>query len=169
MSKIKGSDDMSCRMCRAVSVFLILIFNGAAMASDTPALPEVPGWQCGELKSVQFDAVSGNHGYWQERNYRTPDGVSMTSVLTFGTGPKFYNQPPAGVIFDGEFPGSGASYEIISLAGCRALVEEDPLTGCSVAVNAFERKFTLTIEFGRFESRDKVIACAEALMDAIGR
>jgi hypothetical protein len=154
-------------MFRAIPAFLILILHGAAMASGMPALPEMPGWQCGELKSVQFDAVSGNHGYWQKRDYRTPDGVSMTSTLTFGSGPKFYNQPPDGVFSDGEFPGSGASYEIISIAGRRALVEKDPLTGYSVAVNAFDRKFTLTIEFGRFESRDEVISCAEALMGAI--
>ncbi|MDR1509723.1 MAG: hypothetical protein LBS53_08795 [Synergistaceae bacterium] len=158
---------MSCRVLFGVPVCLILIFNGIASAADTPALPAVAGWRCGELKSVQLDTVSGNRGYWQERDYRTPDGVSLKATLTFGTGPKFYNQPPDGTISDGEFPGLGASYEIISLAGFRALVEKDSMSGYSVAVNAFERKFTLTVECGRFEDRDDVISRAEALMALI--
>jgi hypothetical protein len=152
---------------RLISAFSVLILQGAALAAAEPSLPVVPGWRCGELKSVRLETVSGNYGYWQERDYRTPDGISMTSTLMFGTGPKFYNQPPDGVISDGGFPGSGVSYEIISVAGRRALAERDPLTGYSVAVNAFERKFTLTIEFGRFENRDEAIACAETLMGAM--
>jgi hypothetical protein len=149
------------------AVLILVILHGAAPAAGTPSLPELPGWRCGELRSVQFDAVSGNHGYWQERDYRTPDGTSMTSTLTFGTGPKFYNQPPNGVISDGEFPGEGASYEIISISGFRALIEKDPLIGYSVAVNAFERKFTLTVEFDRFTNRDTAISCAETLTRAV--
>jgi hypothetical protein len=155
---------MSCRIFRPIAFFMVLIFCGAALAADAPMLPIMPGWQCGELKSVQLDSVSGNHGYWQERDYRTPEGLSLKATLTFGAGPKFYNQPPNGVVSSGDFPGSGASYEILSISGYRALVEKDPLLGYSVAVNAFERKFTLTIECGRFEKRGDVISCAEALM-----
>jgi hypothetical protein len=148
---------------------LIFTFCAASSAAGTPTLPEISGWRCGELRSVQLDSVSGNHGYWQERDYRTPDGISIKATLTYGTGPKFYNQPPNGVVFNGDFPGSGSSYEIISIAGQRALVEKDPLLGYAVAVNAFEKKFTLTVECGRFENRDDVISLAEELTASIMR
>jgi hypothetical protein len=131
-----------------------------AAGDASPSLPEVPGWQCGGLRSVQLDAVSGNQGYWQERDYKTDGGTTLKATLLWGAGPKFFNQPPAGISnADG-----ASSYEIISIGGYKSSIERDPILGYSVAVNAFERKFSLTVECGAFENRGEVIRCVEAIL-----
>ena len=107
--------------------------------------------------------MSGSQGYWLERDYVTNDGTSLKATLLYGAGPKFYNQPPAGTS-----SGSGAStYEVISINGCKSTLEYDPALGYSVALNAFERKFSLTVECGPFANRDDVIKYAGLLMSAI--
>jgi hypothetical protein len=148
-----------------ISVFTIL--TSVCSADESPSLPEIEGWKCGELRTTQLDSVSGDQGYWQERDYRTGKGTPIKATLLYGAGPKFFNQPPKGVS-SGEGPdGLGASYEIISIAGFKSSMEKDPALGYSVAVNAFDRKFSLTIECGVFEDRGEVIRCAEILLGAI--
>jgi hypothetical protein len=140
------------------------MFSGASRASETvPSLPEIDGWTCGEPRSVSLDAVSGNQGLWIERDYRTDAGVSLKATLLHGPGPKFYNQPQAGV----SSRAGASSYEIISIGGYKSSIEYDPVLGYAVAANAFERKFSLTAEFGAFHERDEVIRCVEILLDAI--
>lgn len=146
---------------------VVFIFFGVASAEETPALPDIPGWVCGELKVARFDAVSGNYGYWQERDYRTPGGIGLKAVLMYGNGPKFYNLPPNGVASNDLPVGSGATYEIILLKGYRSLIEYHPTLGYSVAVNAFEKKYTLTVECGPFEKRGDVLRTVEEILGFI--
>jgi hypothetical protein len=151
-----------------LSLLCALIFSSvSAFAEETAVLPEIPGWKSGELMSVQFDAESGDYGYWQERDYRTPDGLSLKAILTVCNGPKFYNQPPKGVSADDGLIGSGATYEIISIGGLKTLIERHPVLGYSIAVNAFEKKFTLTVESGPWEERTALIDRVGFLLDAI--
>jgi hypothetical protein len=161
-----------CEAMRDRAICLIIILSalialncGVSRAADnpSPSLPEVSGWSCGEIRVIQLDAVSGNQGYWQERDYVTNDGTAIKATLLYGAGPKFYNQPPAGTSSS-----NGAStYEVIAINGYKSSLEYDPTLGYSVAVNAFERKFSLTVECGAFESRDEVVKLAGLLMSAI--
>ena len=148
-------------ICLITVLALMTLCGSMTAAGDVlPSLPEIDGWKCGELRSVQLDAVSGNQGYWQERDYRTEKGTAVKATLLWGTGPKFFNQPPAGISnADG-----ASSYEIISIGGYKSSVEHDPVLGYSVAVNAFDRKFSLTVECGAFENRGEVIGCAETIL-----
>jgi hypothetical protein len=146
-----------------VLAFAFVFLPRAAFAS--PGLPVIPGWTCGELRTTKFEAVSGDYGYWLERRYRTPDGISIAATLMFGSGPKFYNLPPAGVSADNE--GSVSDYEIITIAGYRSAIEYDRALGYSVAVNAFDKKYTLTVECGWEHERGEVLRAVESLVKAI--
>jgi hypothetical protein len=143
------------------------IFSSPAFSSGAVFLPDIPGWSAGEARTTQFDAKSGNYGFWQERDYRTPNGISLKAILTEGNGPKFYNQPPRGVSGDDLPVGDGASYEIVTIKGLKATVEKHPALGYSVAVNAFERKFTLTAETGPWHELSDVIECVENLLESM--
>ena len=152
---------------RIYSVVLIclIIFAGVvrAGAEDTPSLPEMEGWQCGEMRSAQLDAVSGNQGYWQERDYKTDGGIPLKATLMWGPGPKFYNQPPSGT----SAVAGRSAYEIIQVGGFKTTMERDPILGYSVAVNAFDRKFTLTVECGPHIDRSELLRSVEALLEGI--
>ena len=148
----------------AVLMCLIFIMAAAsAGAENVPALPDINGWQCGEIRNTELEAVSGNQGYWQERDYRTDGGVPFKATLLWGSGPKFYNQPSAGTI-----AGAGqATYEIVQIGGFKSTIERDPVLGYSVAVNAFERKFSLTVECGPHIDRGELLRSVEALLEGI--
>ena len=143
----------------------LVFFIGAtcAEADTTPSLPDIEGWQCGETRSVQLDAVSGNKGYWQEKDYRTDGGIPLKATMLWGAGPKFYNQPPAGV----SNSAGQATYEIVSIGGCKSTIERDPILGYSVAVNAFEKGFSLTVECGPHIDRTELLRSVEILLEKI--
>ncbi|MDR1915356.1 MAG: hypothetical protein LBQ58_02130 [Synergistaceae bacterium] len=153
----------SCRFY-AITLCLLLVLGGVGSASQEHTLPAVPGWQCGELKEVEFDAVSGNQGFWQERDYRTPGGVSFKAVIMGGKGPKYYNQPPDGVISDDGPLGSGGTYRTVTVGGYRAVLETHPLLGISLAVNAFKSGYVLTIEGSAWLSESDLIDAAQTLI-----
>jgi len=143
----------------------LIIFFGAvcAVAENSPSLPEIEGWQCGEMRVVHLDAVSGNQGDWQERDYRTGGGISLKATLLSGSGPRFYNQPPAGV----SNSAGQTTYEIISIGGFKSTIERDPVLGYSIAVNAFDKKFSLTVESGPFVDRAMLLRSVEVLLEGI--
>jgi hypothetical protein len=153
------------RFIYSLIIFAVAAFCAGTRASgDTPpSLPEIGGWRCGELMSVPLDAASGNQGFWQERDYRTDGGLPLKAVLMYGTGPKFYNQPPA----DTSSKNGASTYEIIFVGGYKSSLEYDPALGYSVAVNAFERTFSLTVESGPFVAKGDVISAAERLLEEI--
>ena len=155
------------RVCSFTLMFLIFfaIFAGSALAEaeSVPGLPEIEGWQCGELRTAQLEAVSGNQGYWQERDYRTNSGVPLKATLLCGAGPRFYNQPPSGT----SASAGQATYEITQVGGFKSTIERDPVLGYSVAVNAFDRGFSLTVECGPHIDRAELLRSVEALLTGI--
>jgi hypothetical protein len=136
-----------------------VVSSGTAAGGDL-SLPEIEGWQCGETVSAQLEAFEKDYGYFERRVYRTGKGLSFEAVLTYGAGPKFFNQPPSGVSGnDGE-----ATYEIISVNGYKTSLEYDPFLGIAMSVNAFDKKYTLTLECGPFETSGDLIECAKTLI-----
>jgi hypothetical protein len=93
--------------------------------------------------------------------------MRLKATMLFGSGPKFFNQPAEGVSSDGRANGSGADYEVIRIAGYKSTVEKDPVLGYSIAINAFERKFSLTIECGAFVDRGEAIENAATILAGI--
>jgi len=158
------------RVCSFIMMFLIFlavlaVFAGAvpAGAESAPELPEIEGWQCGELRTTELEAVSDNQGYWQERDYRTDSGVPIKATLLWGPGPRFYNQPPAGT----SASAGQATYEITQIGGFKSTIERDPALGYSVAVNAFDRGFSLTVECGPHIDSAELLRIVEALLEGI--
>ncbi|MDR0651833.1 MAG: hypothetical protein LBG12_00860 [Synergistaceae bacterium] len=140
--------------------FFFAVSSGAAAGGDL-SLPEIEGWKCGEIISARLEAFEKDYGYFERRVYRTQEGLSFEAVLTCGTGPKFFNQPPAGV--SGGDVG-GATYEIISVNGYKTSLEYDPLLGFALSVNAFDKQYTLTLECGPFETSGDLVECAKTLI-----
>jgi hypothetical protein len=139
--------------------FFLAVLSGTAAGGDL-SLPEVDGWRCGETVRARLEAFDKDYGYFERRVYRTGEGMSFEAVLTYGAGPKFFNQPPAGVSGgDGK-----AAYEIISVNGYKTTLEDDPLLGLALSVNAFDKKYTLTLECGPFETSGDLIERAETLI-----
>jgi hypothetical protein len=139
--------------------FFFAVLSGTA-AGGALSLPEIEGWKCGETVSARLEAFEKDYGYFERRIYRTPGGLSFEAVLTCGTGPKFFNQPPAGVSgSEGE-----TAYEIISVNGYKTSLERDPILGLALSVNAFDKKYTLTLECGPFETSRDLIECAKTLI-----
>ena len=139
--------------------FFLAVSSGAA-AGGALSLPDIEGWKCGETVSARLEAFEKDYGYFERRVYRTKDGLSFEAVLTRGAGPKFFNQPPAGVSGgDG-----GTTYEIISVNGYKTSLEHDPILGLALSVNAFDKKYTLTLECGPFEMSGDLIECAKTLI-----
>ena len=152
------------RFSSFILIFAVIFLTaGRVGAESVPSLPEIEGWQCGEMKTVQLDAASGNQGYWQERDYRTDGGIPIKATLLWGSGPRFYNQPPTGT----SSSAGRATYEIVSIGGFKSTIEFDPALGYSVAVNAFDRRFSLTVECGPFIDRTELLQSVEILLEGI--
>jgi hypothetical protein len=146
-------------------VFAAYLPPGAAAAG--PSLGAVPGWECGELRIVQFDSVSGNQGFWQERGYRTPKGTSFKATLMGGKGPKYYNQPADGIKSNDGPYGAGSTYETVTVGGYRAVLETHPILGVSLAVNAFAAGYVLTLEGGNWIDAADITGAAEILIPIV--
>ncbi|MDR3255846.1 MAG: hypothetical protein LBT31_09810 [Synergistaceae bacterium] len=138
-------------MKRALTVTIILaallISRGFALAASL-GTPE--GWESGELKTVQLEAVSGNQGTWFERTYKTATGASITATLMEGKGASWHNVPLAppprdqGGLFGGEI------YRKFTTYGREAVIERRPFMGTVLAMKADGATLTL-------ECRDSAI------------
>lgn len=129
-------------VCRLFSVILLLAaLHGVAVA----ALPELSGWENGELRKTTLDTVSGNKGLWEERGYRAPNGERYHVVWIEGAGEKGWQPPSENHDGSGDLLESGATYKNIELLGNRAIFEDQLLFGKSLTLK-ITNKGTLTIE-----------------------
>jgi hypothetical protein len=127
-----------------VPLALICLLLAGSAAGASGSLPEIAGWSCGELRSTEFDAVSGNQGSWQERDYRTPSGVRIKATLMAGKGPGKLRVPQAGTDSSDGAYGAGSSYRVLTIEGAGAILEIHPLLGHSLAADLGDA--TLTVE-----------------------
>ncbi|MDR1515332.1 MAG: hypothetical protein LBS45_06525 [Synergistaceae bacterium] len=151
----------------ALTRVIILISILAAFASPSalyaePVLGNPAGWTCGELKIVRFDAVSGSQGFWQERDYRTGNGVSLKAILMGGKGPAMLNVPaPEYESADGPL-GAGRTYKTFFVGDYPALLERDRFLGISLALKTPDA--ALTIETPPGPEDEDVIGLALTLL-----
>lgn len=123
-------------------------------------LTEIPGWQCGELAMHEFDTVSGNRGFCQQRDYVTGSGTRLHAIWLEGAGEKGWVPPAESVSADDGLMGSGSVYRTIEIAGEKAIIEHHPVTGYCAAVK-INGKGTLTVESKYAEENNFVAAAAE--------
>lgn len=134
-----------------VAVIFILAVCGLASGDNVSmTLPDIDGWQNGDLQIVQLDTVSGNQGFWIRRKYVSAGGTRLTANLMGGKGPKTLHTPPSepgstanADSSDGPI-GSGASYETIAIGESGGILEHDPVLGYSAVF--FLDGAALTIE-----------------------
>ncbi len=127
------------------------------------ALPEVSGWINGALRETDLNAVSGNHGVWLEREYRTARGMKFLAVLMEGAGPKLWK--PATQVNDGGVAPGGESAEKITVAGLDAILESRPILGRSLTVK-ISNDSVLTLE-SQSAGKEDLIGAAEILAEKI--
>jgi hypothetical protein len=127
------------------------------------SLPEIDGWKCGEIRSADFDAVSGNQGYWRERGYTTPSGVPVNAILMGGKGPGDLRMPPPGTNSATGVYGDGGTFRALRAGGFPAILENRPLLGLSLSVNLGGA--TVTFESGAFApAEDEFIEAASVII-----
>lgn len=130
------------RIC--LVLFLLGTLTTPALSfAESPVLPEISGWENGELMTTALETVSGTQGLWQERTYRTPDGCSARAILMAGKGTAFIYPPQEGVASNDGPLGSGATYETTKINGCLAILENHPLLGITLTVNTPQGVLTL--------------------------
>ena len=148
---------------RAIMLTMTLFLFQTAAAAQT-MLPGIQGWSAGELRETKFESVSGNHGTWLERDYRTAAGVPFHAVWIDGSGPKGWNTGKKEIAADDGAIGSGAHYKTITAAGYKAVLETHPITGLALSVRLKEGVLTLE---SAIASEEEAIAAAETIINSI--
>lgn len=146
--------------------FMICIISAFSLfAADVNRLPDIDGWQNGEVRITSFDTVSGNRGTWLERDYRTISGVPFHAVWMEGSGDKGWDVSDQTLsAYDGPL-GSGATYRTLTIAGNKAAIEHHPVSGYSLAVK-IGKLGTLTLE-SNIANEDEIISAAEIIIKKI--
>lgn len=127
-----------------------LIATYAACAAEQINLPEISGWDNGELRVTELDAMSGHKGRWLERSYRTASGVPFRAILMEGSGAKGWElneRQYAG----GEVSG-GETIEAIMVREHMAVVEYRPIIGYNLIVKIGDA--VLNLESQTADKRD---------------
>jgi hypothetical protein len=145
------------------SVFLLFSLALCPVAEAELSLGSPESWRSGELRAVLLDTVSGEQGFWLERDYRTSYGFSLKATLMGGKGPVMHNIPPEGLDSDDGPLGSGGEYKTFKIGELPALIERNPATGPALAVVLDGAVLTLeSASYGL--SDDDLISCARALI-----
>ena len=125
-------------------------------------LPEITGFRGEEERVFPLSSAAGTVGQWTIRIYRRENGGSLKVTLLTGAGPGFFSPPEGGGKKDDRPLGFGSTYEVVTLEGRRAVLEEVPSLGIALAV-PLEKEGTLTLESSSL-SREEILSAAEQLL-----
>ncbi|HOR54102.1 MAG TPA: hypothetical protein PLM30_02650 [Synergistales bacterium] len=133
-----------------VLVTLSLAFSMAAStgwaAKNAGPLPDIPGWDSGDLATEEYETPTEQLGCRMERLYRRQaDNHSILVVWVRGPGTLWQGFPEGEVSADDGPIGSGATYNTLDIDDHRAVLECHPLVGKALSV-AIAPDFTLTFE-----------------------
>lgn len=140
-----------------VIVLLFTLSAAAALAAEATKLPEIAGWENGQLRTTELDALSGYKGTWLERTYRTSGGTPFRAIWVEGAGAKGWEANEMSSD-DGEIWG-GETSEKVTVAGHNAMLEYRPVVGYSLIVK-IGKDGVLTLE--------SQVATKDALTEAAG-
>lgn len=145
------------------TTLFILIASSSIVLADSARLPEVDGWANGEIRTTELSALSSLKGNWQERTYRTMNGIRFNAILINGSAAKLWTiakvSEDKGEIWGGEF---AKEKEIL---GRKALFEERPVLGTTLVVK-IDKSSVLTLESQNATENDLVEA-AEKIIQII--
>jgi hypothetical protein len=129
------------RSISTAALFILFFSCTAAFAS----LPELPNYENGALRVTKLDALSGNQGTWEERDYKTASGEKIHAVWIEGTPEKSWTPVKANNTKSALRLESESSYKNAEILGYAAVLEDQPFVGKSLAVKV-TRYGTLTLE-----------------------
>lgn len=132
-------------MIKRCVLFLItaafLIFACAAFAADSLKLPEIQGWENGQLRTTELGAISGNKGSWEERTYRTKGGSPFRAIWVDGAAAKGW-MPNEMTSQGGEIWG-GETTKQLTIGDYKATLEYRPVVGYSLVIPMQDGVLTL--------------------------
>ncbi|MGB4209486.1 MAG: hypothetical protein WBJ42_05035 [Thermovirgaceae bacterium] len=135
-------------------------------SKDSGPLPDILGWDSGDLAAVEYETPTEQLGCRMEWLYkRQADNHSILVVWVRGPGTLWQGFPEGEISADDGPIGSGASYSTLDIGGHRAVLECHPLTGRALSV-AVAPDFTLTFET-TFEDVE-LDAFAQAFLEQLG-
>lgn len=142
-NETRGCEILLKRFISAIIFSLLLVTAGAAYAADGAVLPEIKGWENGELRTTQMGALSGYKGKWEERTYRTNQGIPFRAIWVEGAGADKWDvnemSSDHGEIWGGE------TQKPMQIEGCSALLEYRPVVGYSLIIKV-KKDAVLTLE-----------------------
>ena len=143
-------------------IIMVLVFCSTALAAT---LPDVPGWQNGEMRTTELKTVSGNRGIWLERDYRTAEGTFFHAVWMEGAGEKGWSISKKAASSEDTVQLDEISAKVFEISGSQALLEKHPIIGLSLAVK-ITKKGTLTLE-STTATEDEIVKAAEAIIKSL--
>lgn len=146
-------------------IILVLVLPWIPLPASAADLPEIPGFQGEEERIFPLSSATGSVGQWTLRIYRKENGSSLKVTLLTGPGPGVFSPAKGGEKTDDRPLGFGSTYEIISLGGRRAVLEEVPSLGFALAV-PLEKEGSLTLESSSL-SREELLSAAGTLLQEI--
>ncbi len=141
---------------------LLLILSSAASGA---LLPELAGFQAEKETVYPLNSTAGPVGQWTLRTYRRENGSFLKVTLLTGSGPGSFTPGDIRGKKDDRPLGFGSTYEILSLGGRRAVLEEIPSLGTALAV-PLEKEGSLTLESPSL-TRDEMLSAALELLEKI--
>ena len=154
--------------CVVVTSIFIMTLSSPILASFVASFPEELGnWRLSSEYVTELTGPEnlGNVGKWTSASYvRSEPRAGIEVQLTEGPGPgEFF--VPEGMIFSDDGPiGFSSTYETLSVAGRRSVLERSDVAGQALAV-ALETR-TITFET-RGISREELLTFAESMIEAL--
>ncbi len=146
-------------------IILVLLLPWIPLPASAATLPEIPGFQGEEERIFPLSSAAGSVGQWTLRIYRKENGSSLKVTLLTGSGPGTFSPADDEETKDDRPIGFGSTYEIISLGGRRAVLEEVPSLGLALAV-PLEKEGSLTLESSSL-TREEMLSAALPLLQGI--
>lgn len=117
------------KMQRIIFLLLGIGFCFPRVGYSQVSLPVVAGWQMQDVLSAELSTVSGNHGYWQEKVYRTENGIAVKAILLTGKGPGTLRNLSDNTHNNNDVSETGNIYEHCVTSYGPAIFESHPVLG----------------------------------------
>lgn len=135
---------------------LILIFASPLCAQnaqlvevsfgDSSLLPAMENFTCSKARTTKLNTVSGEKGYWVERDYITQDGKNFHAVWIDGAGPVGWQPKKVSSIQQDGVWGNGSTFKSVKIGNFEADLESHPQLGLSLAIRLPEAVLTIESE-----------------------
>jgi len=121
---------------------------------DSSLLPPMKSFTCSKARTTKLNTVSGEKGYWVERDYTTQDGKKFHAVWIDGAGPVDWQPKKISSTQQDGVWGNGSTFKSVKIDNFDADLESHPQLGLSLAIRLQEA--VLTIESEKATEQDLI-------------